>query len=251
MSRTNVFESAYAYLRVARVAPGLAAAVQSTLASLQATQEIKGLVLDLRFADGEDFAEAGRTADLFVNRQQTLLAWGDEHVEATLKTNALTLPVALLVNSETRAAAEALAATFHALRLGLLLGSPTAGQASVFKEFSLSTGQRLRVAVAPVQVSGDTPVPLSGLVPDLAIVVPPEEERAYLEDPFRAGSGLRPAAGPASPEDLVRLHREALDPSAARPRRPAPPVAPQVRDPALLRALDLLKGLALVGLRQP
>lgn len=254
LSRTNVFESAYAYLRIARVAPGLAAAVQSTLGSLQATQEIKGLVLDLRFANGEDFAEAGRTADLFVNRQQTLLAWGDERVEATPKTNALTLPVALLVNGETRAAAEALAATLHALRLGLVLGSPTAGQASVFKEFTLSTGQRLRVAVAPVQVSGDTPVPLTGLVPDLAVAVPPEEERAYLEDPFRAGSGpSRPTSRGArlTEEDLVRLHREALDPTAARPRRPAPPAVPQVRDPALLRALDLLKGLALVGLRQP
>jgi hypothetical protein len=254
LSRTNVFESAYAYLRIAGVVPGLAEAVQSALGSLQATQEIKGLVLDLRFAGGEDFAEAGRSADLFVNRQQTLLAWGDERVEATLKTNAVTLPVALLVNSETRAAAEALAATLHALRLGLLLGAPTAGQASVFQEFTLSTGQRLRVAVAPVQVGGDTPVPLTGLVPDLAVVVSLEEERAYLDDPFRAGAGpSRPTSRAArlTEEDLVRLHREAFDPTAPRPRRPAPAVAPQVRDPALLRALDLLKGLALVGLRQP
>ena len=52
----------------------------------------------------------------------------------------------MLVNGETRGAAEALAAALHQAGAGLIIGSPTAGAATSFKEFPLSNGERLRVA---------------------------------------------------------------------------------------------------------
>jgi hypothetical protein len=255
LARTNVFHGAFGYVRIARVGEGLAEAVAAAIGGLQpATNPVKGLVLDLRFGSGEDFAEAGRTADLFVSREQPLLDWGAASVQATTKTNAVTLPLAILVNAETRGAAEALAAALHGLRLGLLIGAPTAGQASVFREFTLSTGQHLRVAIAPVLVGDGNPVPRQGLTPEISVLVPAAEEQAYLADPYKADPRAARAGNRGirmTEADLVRLHRDALEPGSVRPRRPTPPPAPVVTDPVLVRGLDLLKGLAVVAPREP
>ena len=254
VARTNLFDGAFGYLRIGRVGGGLADALAGAIGGLQTTNSVKGLVLDLRFAGGDDYAEAGRTADRFVSREQPLLDWGAGSVLATTKTNAIALPLAILVNAETRGAAEALAAALHGLRLGLLIGAPTAGQASVFREFTLSTGQRLRVAIAPVLVGDGNPVPRQGLTPEIAVVVPAAEEQAYLADPFKPDPrASRPGSRTLrlTEADLVRMHRDAQDPGSVRPRRPAPLPVPVVADPVLVRGLDLLKGLAVVGGREP
>ena len=60
------------------------------------------------------------------------------------------VPVAVLVNSKTTGAAEALAALLRRSNVGLLIGSDTAGGLSQFREFPLSNGQRLRVATGPL-----------------------------------------------------------------------------------------------------
>jgi hypothetical protein len=252
VARTNVFEGAYAYARIEAVRPGLANALEAALAGLRATNDLKGLALDLRFAGGTEFPEAGRTADLFVSRELPLLHWGEGSVKSTAKTNAFTLPLAILVNSETRGAAEVLAAVLRATRSAVIIGAPTAGEVSVFRSFPLSNGERLRVAAAPVTVA-DEGQPLSGgQVPDILVSLSAAEEREHLADPFKPPTGARRNAGniPRLTEaDLVRIHREGLDPMLVRPRRPARTSGPAVTDPALVRALDLLKGLAVFEAR--
>ena len=89
--------------------------------------KIKGLILDLRFAAGTDYRAAATAADCFLNSEQLLLDWGTGSARATLKSNAITVPVAVLVNSETSAAAEALAAALRECSIGLILGATTAG----------------------------------------------------------------------------------------------------------------------------
>lgn len=254
LAATNLFEGAYAYVRVGRVEAGLADALTAALSGFPPTNTLKGLVLDLRFASGSDFAEAGRATDRFLAREQPVLDWGAGSVQATTKTNAITLPLAILVNGETRGAAEALGAALHALRRALLLGATTAGQASVFREFTLSTGQRLRVAIAPVRVGDGQPVSSQGLVPEIPVVLPPAEEQAWLADPFKPDPRAARAASRTmrmSEAELVRMHRDALEPGSVRPRRVLPPPAPVVTDPVLVRGLDLLKGLAAVRSLEP
>lgn len=254
LASTNLFDGAYGYLRIGGVRRGLSEAVAAAVRGLQATNSIQGLVLDLRFAAGDDFAEAGRTADLFAAREQPLLDWGTGSAHATTKTNALALRLAILINAETRGAAEALAAALDHLRLGLLLGARTAGEASTFRELTLSTGHRLRVAISPVTVGDGQPLPSEGLRPEIPVAVPADEERRYLADPFRLDPRTARRGGRLSgitEADLVRMHRDALDPGSVRPRRAPAAPAPAVTDPVLLRGLDLLKGLAVVELREP
>ncbi|MFN3410459.1 MAG: S41 family peptidase [Limisphaerales bacterium] len=248
--RQQVFDGSIGYLRVARVAPGLADAVATAARELMATNTLGGLVLDLRFTAGADYAAAAATVDLFLAREVPLLNAGQGLVSSQTKTNALRLPVVALVNGQTSEGAEALAAVLRKTGAGLVLGSRTAGRAAVMREFPLSNGQTLRVAVAPILLGDAKPVPMTGLEPDIVVTVKPEDERAAYEDPFVvvAGAGsatnaVRVARRPrVSEADLVR-ERRGESPAT---RTKTEPETPVLADVALGRAIDLLKGLAVV-----
>jgi hypothetical protein len=151
---------------------------------------------------------------------------------------------------------------------GLILGGKTAGQAMVAQEFPLKNGDRLRIATAPIQLGDGSALSEQGLKPDIAVEVSPEEERAYYVDAFKvtdktnllagggssatsSGSGTnrvvrRPRFNEA---ELVRERREGVSEADFTALKGREPDQPMVQDPALARALDLLRGLALV--RQP
>ena len=263
--RSNVFDDAIAFVRLGRVDDGVAKTVRETYDQLGRTNKLKGLVLDLRYAAGDEYAAAVALADLFLKKQRPLLNWGKGMMRSREKDDAITVPVAVLVNRQTAAAAEAVAAVLRDSGVGLILGSPTAGQATIAQEFPLKNGDRLRIATGAVELGDGTPIPAEGVKPDILVEVPAEEERAYYADAFivlpkanlLAGAGLsltnppaatnRPTRRRFNEAELVRERREGLgrETDAAPPREPENE-KPIVYDPALARALDLLKGLAMV-----
>lgn len=263
ISKSMVFDGAIAYLRVQQVEGPLAEAVREACTALASTNSaIKGLVLDLRFAEGNDYGAAAATADLFEAQARDLLDWGNGMVRSTAKTNAWLWPIAVLVNGETMGAAEALAALVGDSGHGLVLGSQTLGAAMMTREFTLKDAQRVRVATAPIRFGGKIGTLAAGLTPDIFISVSPAEERVYWNDPYgqAAAAGTNVVAGMtnrvvrrphANEADLVRARREGveLDERFVRQRDNEPEV-PLIQDVALGRAVDLLKGLALVR-RQP
>lgn len=260
----RVFDRAFGYLRIGQLETGVAEAFETRLREISASNRLDGLVLDLRFATGGDYQEAGRLADRFVSTERPLLEWGSTKVVATAKTNALTLPTAILVNGETAGAAEALAGALRQAGVGLMLGSATGGHASQYKEFPLRNGQQLRIAAAPVKLGDGSSLPAKGLRPDIVVSVKPGDERAWLEDPYRGTAGVRRGTNvvgaatnrPArlTEADLVRMKRQGFnldDDEPAGLARPPAAEAPVVMDPVLARALDLLKGLAVFKPQRP
>jgi len=266
LSKTSVYDGEIACLRVGRVAKGLAEAVRKNCESILATNKLKGLVLDLRYASGTDYAAAAGVADLFLSKERPLLDWGNGMVRSKEKTDALTLPVAVLVNHQTSGAAEAVAALLRETGTGLVIGSLTAGQAMIAQEFPLKNGERLRIATSPIQVGEGAALSAEGVNPDIAVQVAPEDERIHYSDAFRslqstnqlfaspglsftnqASSTNRARRTRFNEAELVRERREGppLDTDLSPPRE-TEPEKPVVRDPALARALDLLKGLAVV-----
>jgi hypothetical protein len=211
LAKTAVLENNVAYLRVGEIAKNLAEAIQSAQTSLAATNKIVGTVLDLRFADGDDLDSEKSVKELFLSKK---------------------LPLAILVNDETLGAAAKLAADLREARVGLIFGSSKA------------------------------------LKPDVGIVVNTGDEKMNLDNPF----GTLPATGTnsipttnnflsfidhTSEADLVRQRitdgeQDYVQPS--RPKKapangsPAPPL-PIIRDPVLARAVDLIKGLAVLRQR--
>jgi hypothetical protein len=292
LSQTTLFEGSFAYLRVSSVSDGLAAELRNACQRLSSTNKLKGLILDLRYTDGIDYAAAAAVADLFLAKSVPLLNWGDGMTSSHEKSDALRLPVVVLVNHQTARAAEALAALFRQTGVGLILGGASAGQAMVMQDFPLKDGEHLRIATVPVTMGNGSTLSAQGIKPDIAVAVSPENERAYYSDaylvlPDMAGAdgttasqanptnsatlasrrgrlneaelvrqhkqGTQSAASntPArmSEAELVREHKENVDgdddsdtqPVAQSERAPA-----VVNDPVLARALDLLKGLAVI-----
>lgn len=258
LTRVTTFDGAFGYVRISEVSSGLAEKLRAAHEQLSSTQKVKGLVLDLRFAGGEDYEAAAAAGDLFVAKERPLIDWGQGMRKATSKTPVLSVPVAALVNSQTAGAAEALAALIRDTGTGIVLGGVTAGRAMIYRDFPLKNGEKLRVATGRVQV-GETTLLGNGIRPDVLVEVPLAEERKFMENPYlepaaRPGtlamSSSNPtntARRPRNEAQLVREKREGTIPDEedATPRR-LEPEKPLVTDPVLARGLDLLKGLSVV-----
>ncbi len=261
VAAARVLETDVAWFRVTRVQNGLAQELARRLTDWSASNRLAGIVLDLRYAEGSDYAAAAAVADLFMTEEKPLLDWGNGPVRSEKKFNALRLPAVVLVNRHTAGAAEALAALLRQSGAGLILGGVTAGRARAWQEFALRSGQRLRVAGAPVKLGDGTPLPDEGLKPDIEVAVPPQQERALYEDPYGSETQtnlLTTAGGPPGTNnvggrrfrpteaDLVRARREGRSLTNEPPEREPAPARPLIRDPVLARAVDLIKGLAVV-----
>jgi carboxyl-terminal processing protease len=259
VAESILFDGNIAYLRIARVTDGLAKAISSSCDAIKSTNKISGIVLDLRYTSGSDYKAAADAVDLFVSKSQPLLDSGNGVVSSHDKANAISVPVAALVNHQTSAAAEALAAMVRETGAGLVLGSRTSGSAMVMEEFPLKNGEQLRIGSSPVKLGDGTPLPTQGLKPDIDVTVNEEAEKAFYANAFlvvsnksgglsdtNQASATNQTRVRINEAELVRERRNGESPDEMTAKRPPAPEAPVVSDPALARALDLLKGLAVV-----
>jgi hypothetical protein len=270
LSKKVLYENSIAYLRVGQVGPGLAAGMTTTLKEMGGTNELKGVVLDLRFAKGTDYTAAAAAADLFIAKERPLLDWGTGVVQSKTKTDAVTVPMAILVNQETAAAAEALAAILRGDDRSVLIGATTAGDAAISQEFPLKNGQYLRIATAAIKLGDGETISTKGVKPDIQVSVSEANERSYFADPYKEVAstpgliaslvGDSATNGGGSTNRPVRQHQineaELMRERKERPGMELDEVAPPMtekdienepkimRDPALGRALDLIKGIA-------
>ena len=260
ISKTAVYNDKFGYVRIRSVDDRLTNEFQKTVTQLLATNGLAGVVLDLRFAEGTNYQAAAKVADQFVKGGQPLVKLGEVKIVATDRASDIRQPVAVLVNGETRAAAEALAAMLRESAAALVIGSKTAGEARLYETFTLSTGQRLRVGKVPIEVGRGKALPASGIVPDIDVSLSPEEEHAYYEDPYLVRrfapltggtnevSGLFPRSRPLNEAELVRRHRNGeTEEVEARPEAVEPSA---ITDPTLARALDFLKGISILQPRR-
>lgn len=180
-------------LRATRMPEDLAKAVQDA----EPTNKFSGLVLDLRFADG------------------------DKEVSSNNFPGRKNLPLVILVNSLTRGAAAELAFRLHAENRAVIIGS--------------------------TNVAGK-------ITPDIFVAVSAEQEKSFLENPFSsaddkspvpAATELLPPIDHTSEAELVRRRVKDGDDAVAETPRNAP-TQPVLRDPALARAVDLLKAVAVL-----
>ena len=270
LAKTALFEGQYAYIRIAEVAAGLGEEFDAAYERVHSTNRLRGLVIDLRFANGQDYTSVEEIADRFLETEQVLFKIGETAIRAAGKTKPITLPLAILVNHETAGAAEVLAAVLRQADAGLVIGSATAGQAHPFRDFRLSNGQLLKIASGTIEMANGKELTGQGLSPDIPVVVSTSEEKAYLEDPYRSmgktsslvsdRGGLGRGAGfvfndrrrrRMNEAELVRMQHEGLDVD----QESAAPMAEQslkvtMQDPVLGRALDFVKGLAVVQNRR-
>jgi hypothetical protein len=263
ITQKKVFDDYYGYIRISSVTDSLANQIAMFLKEYNSTKSLKGLIIDLRYADGNDYQESAKAVDLFVTSPRQIISWENNSISTTSKTNAFTEPVVVLVNSQTIGAAEIFAAALRELNVALIIGRPTSGKAAISKKYPITSGLDLVISNIKVQVNGK-PIPESGIVPDISVNVDPGDEKAYYDDPYKvinrslailgitstnANSGAttnRPFRR-INEAELVKIHKgeETLD-SITNQLQSLIEAKPTVQDPDLARGLDLLKGLAVV-----
>jgi hypothetical protein len=151
---------------------------------------------------------------------------GDDAAAAAATANlfaAKRLPLAILVTGQTRGAAVALAAALREARAGLIFGS----------------------AAAAVK-------------PDISVEETPADEKKFFENPYAAPATNEVGALPGtnnflpwvdhtSEADLVRAKiKDGDEDESPPPPHAVEPQKPVMRDPVLARAVDLIKGLAVL-----
>lgn len=246
MEASKVFEKSYGYLRIRNVEAGLAEAITTGVQSLQPDGDLGGLMLDLRFAQGRDYQAAVLAANKFLSADRTQLVVGEHHLRTSSTTNAISGPITVLVNGETRGAAEALAAILQRNHVGLVIGSKTAARTKVFSEFKLRDGDKLRVATGEVKFDDGSPVSDKGLSPDILVDVNPDQERIFFGNAYARPNG-RKQSRRLNEAQLVRQLEQKLNPFEKVGKAADISSRREVFDPVLGRALDLLKGLKSIG----
>jgi len=254
----RLFKEAFGSLQLAEVTPEVAKAFPASYQALTETNRLKGLILDLRFAEGTDYKSATDLANLFIADEEPLADWGNGMIRSTPKSDAIELPTVVLINDETAGAPELLTAILRERNKVLVIGTRSAGEASMYHDFKLATGQRLRLATAPITLGKESKLDFQGVEPDIVVETDPAHERAWLEDPFLRMAGEQSDSTGASnagtrrrlnEADLVRMLREGEVPEELQSPETTTPAAvtgPLIQDPVLARAIDFLKGLSLV-----
>ncbi|MBQ7127859.1 MAG: PDZ domain-containing protein, partial [Alphaproteobacteria bacterium] len=130
---------------VHRVSDNAVAIVNEALARYA---DVGGIILDLRSATGDDERVAAKLAGLFIGAKPVMRIKETalDEVEVVPGGNAVTdAPMVVVMSNMTRGTAEAIAAAMYENARGVLIGTPTAGNARIASKIDLSNGGALEV----------------------------------------------------------------------------------------------------------
>lgn len=246
IGKQGMFKPATAYLRVAALRKNAAEEIKVALSKMTVEQPLEGMILDLRFANGDSFEDAAAVAGLFLARSKPLFVLENtnlgqkERFENTRDPLFPQTPLVVLINGETRGAVEALAATLQLHKRALLIGRASAAQCFATSDLPLDDGKLLRLATRKVALKEGETLWARPVEPEIAVRVALEEERGMV---FGTAPKREKKPAPVTsvfPRSEAELLSAYESPAEPRPARPATTLEEQTDDPVLQRALDVL-----------
>lgn len=177
----RMLESRIAYVRIPLMAAGIAADARQQIDRLIG-QGARGLVLDLRNAGGGGDSEAVELTSIFLD-SGTLGYFEGQTVERESLTptgsNAISLPLAVLVNEGTAGASEIAAGAIRDNDRGTVVGVRTFGAAALRRLIPLDDGWALLLAVANYYTPDGDEILTEGIQPTVEV-----SATAAAEDPL-------------------------------------------------------------------
>lgn len=150
---------------VHKVSDGAVAIVNEALARYP---DVTGIILDLRAATGDDERAAAKLGGLFAGQVPVMriVETAKDEVEVVPGGDAVTdVPVVVLMSNQTRGTAEALVATFYENGRGVLVGTPTAGNARIASVIDLNNGGALELLNKSIKTGQGRKIDGRGLFP--------------------------------------------------------------------------------------
>ncbi|MBM3858851.1 MAG: hypothetical protein FJ395_04290 [Verrucomicrobia bacterium] len=256
LARAEIIDPKIGYIRLADVEQAAVAELDAELAKFAAAN-VTAYVLDLRFADGTNFAAAAVLAGRFLRNSEELFAIKSAdkppvpfRCEARADAKLTDAPLMILVNNNTRGAAEVLAGALRGQDRGIVIGAATAGGALAWQDLSLSDGRVLRVATAKIALPKGDVFP-GGVTPDVPVKIDAKIEKDAVMNStnvtLTASLTAEQTHKMMTEADLVKYHRgEAVDfpgSKSATNKTTGANGENAVRDVVLQRAVDILKGI--------
>jgi len=272
LARVEAIQPDIGYIRLIDVTPEAAVALDTEFKKFS-DAKVTGYILDLRFADGTNYAAAAIVASRFLAPGVEVFtlkqsagepqAFRTSEAPKTLVSELANAPLMLLVNAQTRGSAEVLVGALRAQDRGIVIGGPTAGLPVAWEDVKLSDGRVLRLATAKISFpKGGATFP-GGLIPDIMVKIDPKTEHEVvfnLQTNITLTASLQPRVKKKgySEAELVKVFR------GERIETPALKLGGQsglatnaltlgvveedgetqtVRDIVLQRAVDILKGI--------
>lgn len=219
-----------------------------------ASKKPDAVVLDLRASPAtNDFALAAEFAKRFCAKGKLLFSVRktsakQERAFTSDRDPAYQGLMIVLADGDTAGPAEAIAGALRVYNKALIIGQPTAGRAVEFSDLPLHGGRILRVAVAEAVLPENRPLFPGGLKPDLPVAMAAAEKRLAFQQSLQGGMGPfifeneRPHLNEAALIAGRNPEIEALDVAQRRARAAE---KPQLRDPVLQRAVDVVTSLSI------
>jgi carboxyl-terminal processing protease len=246
--KSRVLEPGYAYVRITQFQSQTGEQLRQVLEDLQkqAGGKLKGLVLDLRNNPGGVLQASVSVADAFLD--DGLVVYTDGRVkDAKLRYSAHPgdllngAPMVVLVNGGSASASEIVAGALQDHKRAIIMGSKTFGKGSVQSIQELANGGAVKLTTSRYYTPSGRSIQAEGIVPDILLPqitvdkVEMDDHRLKEADLSRhLDNGNRPGSGAAKPADVVN-------------GEDGKPLAQS--DFALFEALNMLKGMVILGTR--
>jgi len=161
-----------AYYRLPVVSDAnMAAAIAEDLATISHTTQLKGIILDLRIARSDangwpltqmlTLFTTGKQGEFYTRTDTTPIEITGQDVGGSQ-----TLPLVVLVDSDTAGTPEIFAAALQATHRAIVVGAPTHGAVLGFNDIALPDGSRLTLATSSFRTSTNVDMATSGVKPD-------------------------------------------------------------------------------------
>jgi len=237
--RSQLLEPGFGYLRISQFQSRTGDDLLSEIAAWQDEYgPMNGMVLDLRNNPGGVLDAAVEVADAFLSNGAIVSTNGraeraESRFTATPNDALNGAPLVVLVNAGSASAAEIVAGALQDHRRAVIMGEQTFGKGSVQSILPLRNGSAVKLTTARYYTPDGRSIQAEGIVPDVEI------------------ANLRVADQQASDvlreSDLPRHLRSDGEGPPANSDGDVPGSALAKRDYALAEALNLLKGLTILG----
>jgi carboxyl-terminal processing protease len=172
------------YIKVPAMGPGKSTEVASAIAGLS-KQGAKKLILDLRFSASGAPEDGIELANLFLDKGLITYTQGQKsprkNFEADAKKDVTSLPLVVLTNRGTAAAAEVTAGALQSDKRASVVGERTYGDASVLRPITMDDGSAVILSVAKYYTPDGKSIQDNGVMPD-EVVPEPEPTGTDVDD---------------------------------------------------------------------
>jgi hypothetical protein len=183
--KSELIQSQFGYVRLGSFTQKGLPQLDETLNNFHA-RGVVGLILDLRtMPPGSDFQLAADILDRFVPKGKILFnllepKGGEQRSFVSTIDPIFTGPLAVLVGQENAGTAEAVAGGLRDQLHALVIGQKTSGRAVEYEHYAIGDNLVLTVAIKELVIPGAPAIFPDGLVPDIAVAFPKQQQDAVL-----------------------------------------------------------------------